>query len=245
VPTATPARADLYALLGVDGSATGDEIARAYRARAKQLHPDTNPDPDAAARFNELVSAYGVLSNHRTRREYDQARSSVHRVAPAGAGADGSGSAARGSGSAPIGSRWTRRRAWTAVLAGALVALLGVGTAVLTWELHQSDARRHARYHPVTATRVGDGDVTFTTPSGQVVRTREPVQHGEGSDLGPTVVIRYDPADPAHVIVNDNSVGRDITLAIVALKLMIGGPVFVVLGARRLRASRGAPTAAR
>ena len=75
------------------------------------------------------------------------------------------------------------------------------------------------------------------------MRTREPQQHGEGSNSGSTVRVRYDPSDPTHVIVDANTLGRDITLAIVALKLLIGGPVFVVLGARRLRRRARAPTA--
>lgn len=231
---------DLYAVLGVDASVGGDEIARAFRARAKQLHPDTSADPDTAEKFNELVAAYGVLSNHRTRREYDQAK------VRSGAGGEPSAGGRPVDGAAPSASaptRWTRRRAWTAVVAGTLVALLGVGAALLTWHLHEHDAQLRARYRPVTALRTGDGDITFVAADGQHVRTREPELHGEGSDPGSTVAVRYDPADPTRVIVDANTLGRDITLAIVALKLMIGGPVFVVLGARRLRS--GALTAAR
>ena len=85
------------------------------------------------------------------------------------------------------------------------------------------------------ALRIGDGDVTFTTADGRVVRTREPEQHGEGTGVGPTVGIRYDPANPTHVIVDASTAGRDITLAIVSLKLLVSGPVFVVLGVMRLR----------
>jgi hypothetical protein len=76
----------------------------------------------------------------------------------------------------------------------------------------------------------------FVAANGQIIRTREPEQHGEGNAPGPTVNVRYDPADPAHVIVDASTLGRDITLAVVALKLIIGGIVFAVLGARRLRA---------
>ena len=233
---------DLYDVLGVDASVGGDEIARAFRARAKQLHPDTNADADAAEKFTELVAAYGTLSNHRTRREYDHAhaRSDTNGeslVRPGGRVAAGASPPA----SAP--TRWTRGRAWTAVVAGTLVAFLGVGAALLTWHLHDHDAQLRARYRPVTALRTGDGDITFVAADGQHVRTREPQLHGEGSDPGSTVAVRYDPADPTRVIVDANTLGRDITLAIVALKLMIGGPVFVVLGARRLRS--GAFTAAR
>jgi hypothetical protein len=231
VPVDVRVVANLYELLGVDPSAGGDDIARAYRVRAKQLHPDTSTDPDTAEKFGELVSAYGVLSNHRTRREYDHALS----VARSKAVALDPRLAVSTTVEAPVTSRWTRRNAWTAVIAGALVALLGAGATLVTWQLHQSDARRHARFHPVTAVRVENGDVTFTTADGVFVRTREPEQHGEGNGLGPTVRVRYDPADPAHVIVDANTFGRDITLAIVAVKLLVGGLVFVVLGARRLR----------
>jgi curved DNA-binding protein CbpA len=242
VPTVARVSTDLYAVIGVDASASGDEIARAFRSRAKQLHPDTNDDPDAALRFNELVVAYGVLSNHRTRREFDRTRGgSTPGAVYAPVGEGGGASTATSPETRP--TRWTRRRAWTALLAGALVTVLGVGAALLTWQLHQTDARRHARFRPVTAVRAGDGDITFATADGRFVRTREPQQHGEGNNAGPTVAVRYDPVNPTHVVVDASTFGRDITLAIVALKLLIGGPVFMVLGARRLRAR--APTTVR
>ena len=63
MPTAGRVSTDLYEVLGVDASTSGDDIARAFRARAKRLHPDTSDEPDAAAKFNELVAAYGVLSH--------------------------------------------------------------------------------------------------------------------------------------------------------------------------------------
>lgn len=240
--TGARVRTDYYAVIGVDASATGDEIARAFRARAKQLHPDTSDDPDTALQFNELVVAYGVLSNHRTRREFDRTRDgSDPPRAPVAERDDRRIATAPSEAGRP--TRWTRRRAWTALVAGVLVTLLGAGAAMLTWQLHQRDAQRHARFRPVTATRVGDGDVTFVTAEGEVVRTREPQQHGEGNNLGPTVAVRYDPANPTHVIVDASTFGRDITFAIVALKLLVGGPVFVALGARRLRAR--VPTGAR
>jgi hypothetical protein len=93
------------------------------------------------------------------------------------------------------------------------------------------------------ATRVGNGEIMFVTHDGRVVRTREPTQHGEGNGLGPSVAVRYDPKDPQHVIVDANTIGRDITLGIVAIKLLVGGLVFAALGARRLR--RRAATDAR
>ena len=55
---------DLYAELGVEPSATIGEIGAAFRARAKELHPDARPgDADAAERFKRVTTAYRVLSN--------------------------------------------------------------------------------------------------------------------------------------------------------------------------------------
>ena len=124
------------------------------------------------------------------------------------------------------------------MIAGALVTLLGIGAVVLTWSLHQHDARLRARFIPVTATRIdanGSSIVSFVTRDGRRIRTKEPQQHGDPSGLGPTTTIRYDPADPEHVITGASSAARDITFSIVALKLLIGGPVFMVFGYRRLR----------
>lgn len=63
--------ADLYAVLGVRPSADADEIQRAYRGKARELHPDVNRAPDATARFAELQQAYEVISDPVRRRVYD------------------------------------------------------------------------------------------------------------------------------------------------------------------------------
>ena len=77
---------DYYALLGVPETASEQDITRAYRRLARELHPDVNPDkPEAEGRFKEVSSAYDVLGDPAKRKEYDELR----RLAQAGAGGFG------------------------------------------------------------------------------------------------------------------------------------------------------------
>ncbi|MCY3999946.1 MAG: DnaJ domain-containing protein [Bacteroidetes bacterium] len=69
---------DLYAVMGVNYTASPDEIKAAYRKLAHQHHPDRNPgDSEAEERFKQLQQAYSILSDPSRRRAYDQLRRSI------------------------------------------------------------------------------------------------------------------------------------------------------------------------
>ena len=63
--------ADHYEVLGVSRDASTDEIKKAYRRLARQLHPDVNPGEEAAEKFKLVTHAYDVLSDEESRRRYD------------------------------------------------------------------------------------------------------------------------------------------------------------------------------
>src|SRR4051812_37023357 len=78
---------DYYAVLGLARGATDNEIKRAYRRLARDLHPDVNPDPGAKERFQEVNRAYQALTDPDKRRIVDLGGDPFD---TAGAGAGGS-----------------------------------------------------------------------------------------------------------------------------------------------------------
>jgi hypothetical protein len=240
MPSATRTRDwatyDFYAVLGVEPTADADEVTRAFRELAKQLHPDATADAEDAERFNDVRAAYDVLGDRELRRTYDEIR------AQSGQGPErGILFPVRAPKVAPKRKPWSARKALTVTIVGVLCALLGVGAAFLTWSMHEHDARIRAAYVPVVATRVDSESgpvVSFLTNDGVRYRVPEPRQHGDPNGHGRTLNIRYDPSDPTRVIVDSSNLGRDITFAIVSLKLLVGGVVLAGFGWRRFRAAR-------
>ncbi|MDO4183536.1 MAG: molecular chaperone DnaJ, partial [Coriobacteriia bacterium] len=63
---------DLYEVLGVSRDATDEEIKKAFRKKARTLHPDVNKEANAEEKFKELNEAYDVLSDKQKRAMYDR-----------------------------------------------------------------------------------------------------------------------------------------------------------------------------
>ncbi|MBJ6143266.1 DnaJ C-terminal domain-containing protein [Hymenobacter sp. BT559] len=83
---------DYYKILGVDKSATAEQIKKAYRKLARQHHPDVNPnDATAEQKFKEVNEANEVLSDPEKRQKYDQFGADYQRYEQAGAGGAGRG----------------------------------------------------------------------------------------------------------------------------------------------------------
>ncbi|MEQ8833380.1 MAG: molecular chaperone DnaJ [Miltoncostaeaceae bacterium] len=79
---------DYYEILGVDRSAGEDEIKKAFRRRARELHPDVNPSADAEAQFKAAATAYETLSDPQRRQIYDRYGEEGLRGAGGGGGPD-------------------------------------------------------------------------------------------------------------------------------------------------------------
>jgi molecular chaperone DnaJ len=80
---------DYYRILGVRKDASAEELKRAYRRKARELHPDVNPDPEAQQQFKEVTAAYEVLSDPRKRQIVDLGGDPLATGATAGPGGMG------------------------------------------------------------------------------------------------------------------------------------------------------------
>lgn len=80
---------DYYKILGIEKSASGDDIKRAYRKLAMQHHPDKGGGAQAEAKFKEINEAYQTLSDPQKRAQYDQFGASFQGGAQGFSGAEG------------------------------------------------------------------------------------------------------------------------------------------------------------
>ncbi|MDX1644666.1 MAG: DnaJ C-terminal domain-containing protein [Thermoanaerobaculia bacterium] len=80
---------DYYSTLGVDKTATPEEIQKAYRKLARKYHPDVNKSTEAESKFKEINEAYQVLSDEEKRQKYDQFGSAWKRAQTTGQAPDG------------------------------------------------------------------------------------------------------------------------------------------------------------
>ena len=86
------AKRDFYEVLGVDKGADAKKIKSAYRRKAKQYHPDTNPgDKEAEKKFKEVNEAYAVLSDPEKKKMYDQFGMAAFEEGAAGGAGGGAG----------------------------------------------------------------------------------------------------------------------------------------------------------
>ena len=229
---------DLYEELGVPRDASRGEIAAAYRARAKELHPDTRPaDTEAAQRFARVGAAYRVLSDPAERARYDASLV----VAPPAFATTSTPAAPT---PPPKPRRLGRKGARWCVWGGSALVVLGlvVGAFVFSLQRHDADLRAHGVATTAVVIPVnGNGDrrLEFETRDGTVIRATESVKTGEEAPaIGSRVRIHYDPHDPTSIVTDESHTGRDVTLWIVAVKFTLGGAVLVWFGSRALRRLR-------
>ena len=121
--------------------------------------------------------------------------------------------------------------------------LAGFLAAAVVFTLQVRDARLRGDGVPAQAVVVRDRGVPrleFVTKAGDRVRSDLPDVKSGGLTAGDIVEVRYDRADPGRVVTARSTVGRDITLWIVAAKLLIAGAVLAIVGGWRLGKLRSA-----
>ena len=80
---------DLFAIVGVSQDATPADIKKAFHRKARRVHPDSNPEPEAAREFRRLVAAYETLSDPQKLREWELMKTPAGRAARRHAGSQG------------------------------------------------------------------------------------------------------------------------------------------------------------
>jgi hypothetical protein len=246
------ATVDFYAVLGVEPTATADDVNVAFRQLAKRLHPDRVGDSSAdAERFKSVTAAYEVLGSARLRRSYDEVRIEV---APRPTGATvttvaGTRAAQPAAAARPLAPEVVRRNGRRWIAAGIAVSLIGILVAALIVHLQIDEHTRRAgrvKTDGVLVVSPTRSDVRFTTAGGDVVQVAEPARVNPGAETnGQQITVLYRPGHPTDVIIDESTAARDITLWIIVVKLLVGGPVFLGVGFRRLKQARAGTEAER
>jgi hypothetical protein len=239
------ATVDFYAVLGVEPIATTDDINVAFRQLAKRLHPDRVGDSSPEAeQFKSVTAAYEVLGSQRLRRSYDEVR--IEAAPPSTRGsvttAVGIRAAQPTATARRLAPEVVRRNGRRWVAAGVAVSLIGILVATLIVHLQIDEHTRRAGRVKTQASLVVSptrSDVRFTTADGRVVQVAEPARVNPGADNnGDQITVLYRPDRPTDVIIDESTAARDITLWIIVVKLLVGGPVFLGVGFRRLKQAR-------
>ncbi len=184
---------DHYARLGVQPSASAEEIRAAYREKAQATHPDHNPDdPGATERFRAVKEAYQVLRDPERREAYDRARTGpqvpevlrIAQQAPAGCGGYlwrvFAGIAAVGVFIVLEALGVWGAGVWTLSLAvggGALVA--GLVTALVAWRFPDEATDVSLRLDGQRFTMWADGRTVLRVPWAQVSSVRLRPEEGQ------------------------------------------------------------------
>lgn len=234
------ATVDYYATLGVATDATEEEIGRAFRALAKQLHPDRfGDDSIEAERFKLVTRAYEVLSNPEQRRDYDgvdrteMTLNGVRRRPP-----NPMGSVPKPPARPMV--RWTPAKALATTVAGFAFCLAGIAMTIFMIGLHAAEGNETRGRQQVTALIAARPDGTkvlmFTAPDGTGMVVAPPERATPGVlRAGRTLPIWFRTDDPTDVIADESYFARDFTLWFVTVKFLFGGPVVAAVGIRQRR----------
>ena len=218
---------DYYADLGVARGASAEEIAERYREQAWALHPDRSPDPQDADAFKRIARAYAVLGSPTRRAAYDATRDEVfdRGYAPVPGTTRPAPTAVR--------SAAFRISPRAAMIGGIACIAVGLIVSVLVSSMMMRDARIRSNGVAVTAVITAESPqalMTFATADGTTTTVPAPRlrdRRNGGYRLGERVEVRYLAEDPTEVVPVESTVARDVTMWIIAAKLLVCGPILI------------------